>query len=319
MKTPAILGILLWGALVLGAGAGTTFGITYTTLDDPLAIPGYTEASGISGGNIVGAYTDNSFVTHGFLYNGSTYTTLDGPLGTGDTAALGISGSNIVGYYRGNDNKIHGFLYNGSTYTTLDAPLADFQTYASGISGGKIVGWCVDSAEVDHGFLYDGSTYTTLDGPLGTGGAAIGISGGNIVGYYGDSIGLHGFLYDGSTYTTLDDPLAVGVPPNNAGATLALGISGGNIVGHYDYSSDPILTSSFLYNGSTYAKLDDPLATDGTYAQGIDGNTIVGVYFDNLGDGIHGFVTTVPEPSSVVLAAFGFLGLAVYGWRHRPL
>ena len=51
MKSQTMFKTLLLGALILAAGAGTTFAITYTTLDDPLAVPGYTEASGISGGN----------------------------------------------------------------------------------------------------------------------------------------------------------------------------------------------------------------------------------------------------------------------------
>src|SRR5216110_212431 len=51
---------------------------TYSTLDYPSTTSG-TAAYGISGNNIVGFYTDSSAVNHGFLYNGSTYTTLDNP------------------------------------------------------------------------------------------------------------------------------------------------------------------------------------------------------------------------------------------------
>ena len=63
----------------------------------------------------------------------------------------------------------------------------------------------------------------------------------------------------------------------------ATGISGGNIVGFYGDDSSSISIPNFLYNGSTYTTLDDPLATDGTYVSGIDGNTIVGTYCDELG------------------------------------
>jgi len=49
---------------------------------------------GIDGGNIVGYYSDGS--THGFIYDGTTYTTLNVP-GADSTRAYGIDGSNIVG------------------------------------------------------------------------------------------------------------------------------------------------------------------------------------------------------------------------------
>jgi len=70
--------------------------------------------------NIVGYYQDSSFNNYGFLYNGSTYTTLADPLGT-KTYAYGISGNNIVGLYMDSSLIITGFLYNigAGTYTTL--------------------------------------------------------------------------------------------------------------------------------------------------------------------------------------------------------
>jgi len=307
MKTQAVVGTLLLGTLALLAGAATTFAITYTTLDDPLAPGATTEAHGISGGNIVGSYYDSSITRHGFLYNGSTYTTLDDPLGR-ETFPQGISGGNIVGYYFDSSfpGSDHGFLYNGSTYTKLDDPLAGpTGTYPYGISGDNIVGTYYDfSGSGAHGFLYNGSTFTTLDDPLAATGETnvYGISGNNIVGYYRDSSNaIHGFIYNGSTYTTLDDPLAA---PN--GNTILTGISGGNIVGNST-------ARSFLYNGSTYTTLDD-LPGD---VLGIDGNTIVGTYYDD--DGNHGFVTTVPEPTSLALAAMGLLGSVIFARRRTAI
>jgi len=182
----------------IGFWASPAASQTFTTLDDPLAGPRGTDAFGISGNNIVGTYSDSSGKGHGFLYNGSTYTTLNDSLGVGfaGTQPLGISGNNIVGYYSDSLNKGHGFLYNGSTYTTLDDPLGSGGTAPNGISGKNIVGAYSDSSGKSHGFLYNGSTYTTLDdplaGPLGT--IAYGIDGNNIVGGYNDSSGKsHGF------------------------------------------------------------------------------------------------------------------------------
>ena len=42
----------------------------------------------------------------------------------------------------------------------------------------------------------------------------------------------------------------------------------------------------YLYNGGTYTAIDDPLGTNGTYAQGInDAGEIVGYYYDASGIG----------------------------------
>ena len=141
---------------------------------------------------------------HGFLYNGSTYTTLDDPLAiaNGGTNAYGVSGNNIVGTYNVSSGMEHGFFYNGSTYTTLDDPLGIDGTKALGIDGGNIVGMYWDSSNNVHGFLYNDSTWTTLDDPLaGTaanqGTVICGISGSNVVGWYVDSSdNYHGFVAD---------------------------------------------------------------------------------------------------------------------------
>jgi hypothetical protein len=82
-------------AALIAAGITTQAQYIWTALDDPLAMGG-TVASGISGANIVGGYSDSNGI-HGFLYNGSNYTTLDDPLAVNGTRALGISGTNIVG------------------------------------------------------------------------------------------------------------------------------------------------------------------------------------------------------------------------------
>ena len=313
---------LLFAILLCVPANAQTF--TFKTLDDPLAGKNNfywgTQAFGISGSNIVGRYIDSSLQYHGFIYDGSTYTTLDDTsAGAGGIADSGISGSNIVGYYQ-QGLMWHGFLYNGSTYTTLDDPLAvptsvgNGGTWASGISGNNIAGYYEDSSGISHGFIYNGSTYMTFDDPLGVQGtAAFGIDGKNIVGSYEDSSSNeHGFLYNGSTYTTLDDPLGVNI-------SYAMGVSGKNIVGDYRDSSDKY--HGYLYNGSTYTTLDDPLVGTnslwGTQVCGISGNNIVGYYTDSSGE-YHGFIATiVPEPSTLALLGIGAVGLLGYAARRR--
>jgi Putative Ig domain len=262
--------------------ATTTATGAFASLDDPSATAGSTIGAGASGNNVVGYYNDAAG-THGFLYNGTTYSTLDNPSAKGgaSTFALGVSGSSVVGYFSDSSGRIHGFLYNGSSYTQLDVPAAGSgNTFATGISGSNVVGYYTN-AGATHGFLYNGTTYTTLDDPAASAGTTtvMGISGSNIVGSFNDANGTHGFLYNGSTYTTLDDPSA------NLGSTFATGISGVNIVGYYN---DGIGTHGFLYNGSVYSTLDDPSASPGnTYAYGVSGSNISGTYLD--ANGTHGY------------------------------
>lgn len=196
----------------------------YTTLDDPLAGNGLgqgTYASGISGNNIVGYYEDSSNVSHGFVYNLSTsaYTTLNDSSGTNGTDANGISGNTIVGLYEDSSYRPHGFVYSLSTsaWTTLDDPLGTKGTEAYGMDGSNIAGLYFDSSGESHGFLYNVSTltWTTLDDPSANtqfGTNVLGISGGNVVGYFAAVSG--NYDYDGFVAT---------VPEPSTVALLAVG------------------------------------------------------------------------------------------------
>jgi hypothetical protein len=83
------------------------------TINDPQGVKG-TVATGISGNDIVGYYLDASFHAHGFVYDGTTYTTFDDPLGTSESFAYGIQGPTIVGSYNVNDSEgtSYGFAYD---------------------------------------------------------------------------------------------------------------------------------------------------------------------------------------------------------------
>ena len=320
-----------WGPMFVGINSTQ---VAYQTLDDPFAIQSSsfgTFAQGISGSNIVGYYYDSNLNAHGFLYNGSIYTTLDDPNGVGSTYAQCISGSNIVGYYYDSTNNIHGFLYNGTTYTTLDDPKADLAngywggTHPQAISGSNIVGYYTDSNGNVHGFLYNGSTYTTLDDSnavfLANGGLyfgyfgtfAKGISGNTIVGYYTDDGGnQHGFLYTNGNYATLDYP-------NGLGSPSAIEIDGSNIVGNNlaVFGNYIITMDGIPYSFGTYTTpLFDPNAGPygSTSACGISGNTIVGSY-NNVSDGgvSHGFIATVTPSYTITVSASPSAGGTVSG------
>ena len=294
---PSTMAVL--AALLLLAAAGRTMAITYSTIDYPGSFE--TDAFGISGKNIVGAYyTDSVHPSHGFEFDGSTWTTLDEPLATnGATLVLGISGNNIFGSYNTDlaYSTSHGFLYDGKTWTTLDFPGSTVNQVV-GMSGANIVGIYGDTSGYYHGYVYNSGTWKTFDPPGSAFTLLAGIEGNTIVGSYLDASHVyHNFIYDGASFTSLNlSPLG-----------FVHGISGGKIVGEDD-SADIIY--GFLYDGATYTLLSDPLGTNGTFAFGIDGNHIVGVYTD-ASYANHSFLATVPEPSGLALAGLGLFGLIV--------
>jgi hypothetical protein len=293
----------LLGLVGIGFLSASTAAQTFVTLDYPGAQN--TQITDIEGNIILGSDYDV-----GFLYNGSTFTPISHPLGAIGTFPQDMYGGDIVGIYGDSSGAYHGFIYDGTTYSTLDHPSADFSQYHGsrllGICGNDIVGYYQDSSGTSHGFLYNRltSAFANINHPLAssggeqTGTAPTGISGGKIVGTYFDA-GEKGFLYDGTTFTTIDGPAG------NTWTSLT-GIDGQNIVG---ISS----LGTFIYDSSTYKMLEYPSANS-TQIYGISGDQVVGAYW--ISGNTHGFIATVPEPSTLALLAIGVLGLIGY-WR-RP-
>jgi hypothetical protein len=84
-------------------------GGVYTTLDFPDSLS--TTAYGISGNNIVGDYQDSDGIYHGFLYDGTNWSTLNVPFpGSTSTKTYGISGNTVVGEYVDSSLVHHGFV-----------------------------------------------------------------------------------------------------------------------------------------------------------------------------------------------------------------
>ena len=223
--------------------------IEYATIDYPGGRS--TEINGIDGNNIVGL-ADTSRSVLGYLYDGSTYTTIQYPLAGATTVPLGISGSRVVGRYFNNDEqRDESFLWDGNTYTNIDDP-DGVETRVKGINGQNIVGFYYDSSAMVHGFIYDGSLYTTLDHPDAYLTVVTGSSGNKIVGYYGGDHTAHGFVYDGSTFTDLD----VAVP--TLLYTFPSAIDGNDIVGQFIDIYNK--RHAFFYDGTSYKIIDYPLA-----------------------------------------------------------
>jgi uncharacterized membrane protein len=130
-------------------------GTTYTFFSDPLAAPGQegTITQSVNDAGLsVGYYADSSGTQHGYLMNGSTFTTIDPP-GSTDTTVLGINNAGIItGRYIDSSNVEHGFLDNNGTFTIIDFP-GQFGTAVGAINDyGDLAGWYFDQAGAIHGF-----------------------------------------------------------------------------------------------------------------------------------------------------------------------
>jgi len=269
---PAVLSLsLLLSALATAHAASYTF----TTINPY----GFTHAHGINdNGQIVGLSGN-----HGFLWDGSTFTSIDVPSAI-QTHALGLNNNGqIVGYFRDTTGRFHGFLTSdGSTFTTIDADPSAGYNAAFGINTvGEIVGGFISA--IEHGFLTsDGATFTTIDVPGATATGACGINtAGKIVGFFNNGTGERGFLTsDGSTFIPIDVP--------GATRTVACGINDkGQIVGWF---IDATRTHGFLKDSSTFTPIDVPGATATGGFRINNSGQIVGYFTDASGD--HGFLAT---------------------------
>ena len=315
-----LIGLALLGAATINVRAAA-YTFTPLSVTGPETVHG-TIATGISGDNVVGYYYGAGWKNNGFVFDGTSYTTLNNSLGTYGTRVWGVSGGNIVGDYDSAAGPTLGFRYNGTSFTTIAAPASSTMTTIHGVSGNTAAGYYTDTATGKfHGFLYNGSSYTTIDNPLAgaLGTTVLGISGDQVVGYYYDNTpgsNPKGYLYDGTKvgnarYSPIDVPSANGTYPN--------AVFGSTVVGRY-FDSD-WATHGFLYDSISkiYTTLDCPLGPGpGTEIIGIDGSTLVGTYLDSGGNNV-GFIATsaVPEPGQWAMMGVTFVGVAGFVIRQR--
>jgi probable HAF family extracellular repeat protein len=182
-------------------------GITNHTLK----VPGAT-ASAVYGvnasGHMVGGFNDtNGSRSHGFLYDGTNFVTLDDPAGSVyGTNATGINDAGvIVGTYNDMGDVPHGFLYINGNFNNFDCPNS-VGTNAWGInSSGQIVGFCWYNSTY-HGFLLSNDSYTAIDFPQAALTYLYGINdAGAVAGTFEDAAGkFHGFTYSGGLFNQVD-------------------------------------------------------------------------------------------------------------------
>lgn len=308
---PIVGAIHLTPLLLAMCAAPAAAQFTSTTLDHPLAGPGGTVVHDFSGDRFVGTYLDPAGASHGFTYDGATWTTLDHPsaAGPGGTAAYGVSSGHVTGTFVDASGQTFGYLYDGTNWRTIARPPVaggPVDTFARGVSGDTVVGYAIERLST-RGFIFNAGIVTDLIAEGATGTFPDDVDGGRVVGWVEDLAGTHGFVYDGATLRTFDHPL--GLPLG----TFATGIDGGNVVGTY-VSFPQGAARGFLYDGVRFQPIDFPGATS-TSVQGIEGLRVVGSYDDAAGRR-HGFVITVPEPS-LAMVPLGCLWLLTRRRRRR--
>ena len=167
------------------------------------------------------------------------------------------------------------------------------------------------------GWLYsrDMSSYAsfTVPGANAYGTATYGMNNQcQIAGLYYDSTGLsHGFVWNPVT----DSSRTVDVPGANGG-TVAFGINDFNTaVGSYAIGST---NYGFLLNSSNnITSIMYPGATSTWITEIDDAGDITGSYQDSSGNFHGSYGQSIPEPSSLLLAIIGVLGIAVHAHSRR--
>lgn len=310
MAIVVVVQIGLWLPCDARGGSFTTVyvGSTSTTVDG-------LNDHGVS----VGSFSNNGFSSNAFVRDtGGAITAFDVP-GSTSTYGMGIdNGGLVVGYYL-SGSDVHSYVRStDGTFSIYDVP-GSTSTWGNAINDqGQIAGTYQLGNTLDyHGFVRaaDG-TLTTFDVPGASWTFAQGISNsGQVVGYYFDGFGFHAFTRaaDG-TFTKFDVPGSL--------SSYAWGVNdSGQIVGYSIINS--YFTSSgfvFIYSGyvrdpgGTITTFDVP-GSASTVGQGINNEgQLVGNY--TVGSITYGFITTVPEPSSLSLLIAGILGLVIIEGRR---
>jgi hypothetical protein len=139
----------------------------FTDIVVPTATAG-TIAYGINdAGEVVGQFGDNTTI-HGFLFDGSTYKTLDAP-GAAVTFAVGINSNNLITLQSLNSSGFaSSWLLNGTNYILLNVPGAVASGAHSINNLNEIAFSWTDSANATHGAVFAKGKYYFIDDPSGT-------------------------------------------------------------------------------------------------------------------------------------------------------
>lgn len=254
----------------------------------PVNVPGatFTVVNGMDRNNaqaLVGNYVDTANVTHGFIYTGGSFVTIDNPNAT-ETIPQDVNNlGQVVGQYNDANEVTHGFLWSNGAFTTVDFPGA-VATFADGINNaGSIVGSYMDSSQNSHGFIFSGGTFSTFDAPGATGTQLAGINNANhLAGTFTDALGTHAFLLTDSGIVTINAP--------NSSTTFANDLNNADeLVGTY-YPTGQQNFLAFTYSAGTLAVVSYPGATETALTSLSDSGVLTGFYSSESASG--GFIRT---------------------------
>ena len=258
----------------------------FTTIDYPGASA--TAAYGINNaGDVVGYYTGEGNLNHGFLFSGGKFTSIDYP-GARQTWARGINArGDIVGNW-GDGTRNFGFLLRQGVYTLVDCP-GSISSWATDInSAGDIAGIHWRAVYPAQGFMLSGgacslseyrpeSASTNMTMYFGINDAGV------LVGHWGSRAAIYAIALNKGTFTQFAH--------GGGNGAEALGINNaGDMVG--DYRDGDLGLHGFLLKNGRFTAVDVPGARSTTAFKINNSGQVAGSYVD-AGNKTHGFVARV--------------------------
>jgi hypothetical protein len=227
----------------------STDGVATETFGAVQNYPGSTTSSPScinNSGQIVGDYTDNAGVSHGYVLSDGNFTAINVPFqGAVDTyPECNNDEGDIVGIWdTGAGQHGQGFEEIGGVYSVIEVPGAEY-TWPYGINdSGVVVGRYAMNGNF-YGFELSAGVYTTVQAPGAPETAAVAINNpGEIVGYYCTTSACDvygGFLLKGGVYSKIAVPEAMSTIPYNLSDA---GVIAGN---YYDGKLGTALSYGFV-------------------------------------------------------------------------